>query len=126
MAEAPSVVGDPVNLVDGSRCGAGQFVAFELFALVARVIWVAGGPGQDCDARPVAMPPGYSWAPTPVERTSVNVGSGPVPPELSGGRSEGGQVRRPLWVSGRGGVVVVLRARESRVHREGRQRDRQR
>src|SRR6476469_6820926 len=54
--------------------------AFGLPAPVVCVIWAAGGPGQDCDVRPVAMPPGYSWTPTPSERTSANVGSGPVPP----------------------------------------------
>ena len=80
MVEAPLVVSDLLNLVDGSLCGAGQVVAFDPPALVVCVIWAAGGPGQDCDARPAAMPPGYSWTPTPSQRTSVNVGNDPVPP----------------------------------------------
>ena len=66
--------------MDGSLCGAGQVVCLDLPAPVVCVIWAAGGPGQDCDVRPVAMPPGYSWTPTPSQRTSVNVGNDPVPP----------------------------------------------
>lgn len=66
MAEAPLVVGDLSNLVDGSLRGAGPAVAFGWSASVVREIWAAGGPGQDCDLRPVAMPSGYSWTPTPV------------------------------------------------------------
>jgi len=50
---------DALNLVDGSRCGAGQVVGFRLSTSVTSEIWVAGGPGQDCDLRLVAMPPGY-------------------------------------------------------------------
>jgi len=50
---------DALNLVDGSRCGAGQVVGFGLSTSVTSEIWVAGGPGQDCDLRLVAMPPGY-------------------------------------------------------------------
>ena len=99
--------------------------AFGLPASVVRVIWAAGGPGQDCDVRPVAMPPGYSWAPAPPERTSANVGSGSVPPGPAWVLLAGGQARRPLWASGRGGAAVVLRAGESPVHGEGRQRDQQ-
>ena len=53
---------DALNLVDGSRCGAGQVVGFGLSTSVTSEIWVAGGPGKDCDLRLVAMPPGYSWA----------------------------------------------------------------
>ena len=124
MSEAPLVVSDLLNLVDGSLCGAGQAVAFGLSASVVCVIWAAGGLGQDCDVRPVAMPSGYSWAPTPSQRTSVNVGSDPVPPCLVWLRQGDGQVRRPLWASGRGGAAVVLRAQESCAHGEGRQRDR--
>lgn len=123
MDEAPLVVGDLWNLVDGSLCGAGQVVAFDLPASVVCEIWATGGPGQDCDVRPVAMPPGYSWTPIPSERTPVNVGSDPVLPEPSGFLPVGGQARRPLWVSDRGGAAVVLPGRESRSHREGRQRE---
>ncbi len=63
VLEAPSVVGDLVNLADGSLRGAGQVVACDLSASVVCEIWAAGGPGQDCDARPAAMPPGYSRTP---------------------------------------------------------------
>lgn len=77
--------------MDGSLCGAGWVVCLDLPALVVRVIWAAGGPGQDCDVRPAAMPPGYSWTPTPSQRTSVNVGNGPVPPSLTRIQRVGGQ-----------------------------------
>ncbi len=66
MVEASSVVGGLLNLVDGPLCGAGQVAAFDLPASVVGEISAAGGLGQDCDVRPVAMPPGYSWAPVPV------------------------------------------------------------
>jgi hypothetical protein len=58
----------------------------------------------------------------PVERTSVNVGSDSTLPFPHDSWSCGGQAQRPLWASGRGGAVVVLRGRESRPHGEGRQR----
>ena len=91
MAEAPLVVSD---LGSGGwiACGAGQVVAFDLPALVVCVIWAAGGPGQDCDVRPAAMPAGYSWTPTPSQRTSVNVGNDLVLPFPARIQRVGGQV----------------------------------
>lgn len=85
--------------------------------------WAAGGPDQDCDVRSAAMLPGYSWAPKPSQRSSVNVGSGLASPFPPGSRPGGGQARRPLMTPDRGGVAVVLRDRESRSHGEGRQRN---
>lgn len=91
MSEAPLVVSDLLNLVDGSLCGAGQAVAFGLPASVVRVIWAAGGPGQDCDVRPVAMPSGYSRTPTPVITDISERGkrSGAALPVLAAGRAVG-------------------------------------
>ena len=53
------------------------------------------------------------------DRVVVNVGSVVMPPVLSGSQPEGGQVRRRLMASGRGGVPVVVRACERHVHGEG-------
>src|SRR6266511_6460302 len=47
----------------------------------------------------------------------------PFPPACLAG---GGQVRRRLWALGGGGAAVVVRARESRAHGEGRQQVRSR
>ena len=58
----------------------------------------------------------------PVDRYMVNVGTisvSPNPPPSQGG---GGQTRRRSMAWGWGGASVVVRARESRVHGEGRQR----
>jgi len=92
VVEASSVVGDLLNLVDGSLRGAGQVVAFDLSASVVFEIWAAGGLGQDCDVRPVAMPPGYSWAPVPVITDTSERGkrSGVARPDrLPAGRGAG-------------------------------------
>jgi hypothetical protein len=51
-----------------------------------------------------------------VDRVMVNVGSDPLPPTPPRG---GGQARRRLLATGRGGVLVVVRAWESQVHGEG-------
>jgi len=122
VSEAPLVVGDLLNLVDGSLCGAGQAVAFGLPASVVRVIWAAGGLGQDCDVRPVAMPSGYSWTPTPGAMDIRERGKRSVPPSPAGIHLVGGQAQRPLLVSDRGGAAVVLGGQESWPRGEGRQR----
>ena len=59
---------------------------------------------------------------TPADRHTVNVGSGRMPPSPPCGQHGGGQVRRRLTASGRGGALVVVRGRESRLHGEGGQR----
>ena len=72
----------------------------------------------------VAMPQGHSWAPTPSIGSRVNVGTIPVVPPCGPARVVGGKARRrPMSPGGDGGVVVV-RARESRAHGEGPQRNR--
>ena len=57
----------------------------------------------------------------PVKRIMVNVGSAPDAP---GCWWQPGKARCLLMRRGRDGGVVVLRGRESRPHREGRQQDR--
>src|SRR4029453_7606850 len=56
---------------------------------------------------------------TPADRHTVNVGSARMPPFPPCGQHGGGQARRRLVASGRGGVPVVLGGRESRSHGEG-------
>src|SRR5689334_13119506 len=107
----------------------GRFAVLEsalsdgLSSPAASIPWASEGPDQDCDVRSVAMLPGYSWAPKPSQRSSVNVGSDLASPVPSGLQPGGGQARRPLMTPDRGGVAVVLGGRESRSHGEGRQRD---
>src|SRR5437763_453178 len=64
-------------------------------------------------------PQGYSWAPTLSIDSVVNVGTVPTHPALTGG-----QARRLLAASVRGGAVVLVRAGESSAHGEGRQQAR--
>jgi hypothetical protein len=100
-------------------------VADGLSSPFASIRLALGGPDQDCDVRSVAMLPGYSWAPKPSQRSSVNVGSDLVLPFPSGSRPGGGQAQCPLLIPDRGGVAVVLGGRESRSQGEGRQRFRE-
>jgi len=72
----------------------------------------------------VAMPQGHSWAPTPSNGEIVNVGSFPTVPPCRSTRPVGGKARRQLALPGSDGGAVVVRARESRAHGEGPQRDR--
>ena len=72
----------------------------------------------------MAMPQGHSWAPNPSIGSRVNVGTIPVVPSRCPARAVGGKARRrPMSPGGDGGVVVV-RARESRAHGKGPQRNR--
>jgi hypothetical protein len=72
----------------------------------------------------VAMPQGHSWAPNRSNGRIVNVGTVLVAPPCCLARTAGGKARGRLTPPGRDGGVVVVRARESRVHGEGPQRDR--
>ena len=58
----------------------------------------------------------------PADRCMVNVGTVVVLPFPVSIRLVGGQVHRRLWMPGRGGGFVVVRAQESCVHGEGTQR----
>jgi len=70
----------------------------------------------------VAMLQGHSWAPTPSNGSTVNVGTIPAVPSPVGSLLVGGKARRRLMLSGWGGGPVVVRGRESRSHGEGVQR----
>ena len=72
----------------------------------------------------VARLQGHSWAPTPSKGSGVNVGTISMVPVPASSQLVGVKVRRRLMLSGWGGGPVVVRARESRVHGEGVQRDR--
>ncbi len=72
----------------------------------------------------VARPQGHSWAPRPSSGSRVNVGTTPMVPPCRPARAVDGKARRRLMLSGWGGGPVVVRARESRAHGEGVQRDR--
>lgn len=76
-----------------------------------------------CCGLAVAMPQGQQQGSSFVERATVNMGTVPVLTLIpaASGALWGWVHRRPIG-SGRGGVAVVLRGRESRSHREGRQR----
>jgi hypothetical protein len=58
----------------------------------------------------------------PVDRLMVNVGTIQRSPSPLHNRCGGGQARCRLMASGWGGVLVVVRGRESRPHGEGAQR----
>ncbi len=69
----------------------------------------------------VARLQGNSWAPPPSTDPGVNVGTVPTSPFLPSRRGGGGQAHRRLLMPGWGGVLVVVRGRESRLHGEGEQ-----
>ena len=58
----------------------------------------------------------------PVDRLMVNVGTTLGSPSPLHGQCGGGQARCQLMAPGWGGVLVVVRGRESRLHGEGAQR----
>ena len=70
----------------------------------------------------VAMLQGHSWAPTPSNGSTVNVGTIPAVPSPASSLLVGGKARRRLMLPGWGGGPVVVRGRESRSDGEGVQR----
>lgn len=76
---------------------------------------------KDCGVA-AAMLQGHSWAPTPSNGSTVNVGTIPVVPDPVRLQRIGGKVHRRLMPPGWGGGSVVVRGRESRPHGEGVQR----
>jgi hypothetical protein len=72
----------------------------------------------------VAMSQGHSWAPTPSNGEIANVGSFPSVPPCWPTGPVGGKARRQPTLAGSDGGAVVVRARESRAHGEGPQRER--
>src|SRR5690606_40857183 len=65
---------------------------------------------------------GHSWAPTPSNGSTVNVGTTAMAPYPVSSLLAGGKARRRLMPSRWGGGPVVVRGRESRSHGEGVQR----
>jgi len=94
VSEAPLVVGDLLNLVDGSLCGAGQAVAFGLPASVVREIWRREAPAKTAMCGRWRCRRGIAGRRHPVQWTSVNVGSDPYRPH----RLES------IWLAGRRNV----------------------
>lgn len=76
---------------------------------------------KDCGVV-VAMLQGHSWAPNPVKRFKVNVGTIRVVPSPASRMLVGGKACRRLMPPGWDGGPVVVRGRESRPHGEGVQR----
>ena len=72
----------------------------------------------------VAMLQVHSWAPTPSKGSRMNVGTICSVPFPASSQLVGGKARRRSMSSGWDGGPVVVRARESRAHGEGRQRAR--
>ena len=70
----------------------------------------------------VAMLQGHSWAPTPSNGSTVNVGTIAAVPSPVSILLAGGKARRRLMLPWWGGGPVVVRGRESRSHGEGVQR----
>ena len=70
----------------------------------------------------VAMLQGHSWAPTPSNGSTVNVGTIAAAPSPASILLVGGKARRRLMPPWWGGGPVVVRGRESRPHGEGVQR----
>lgn len=69
----------------------------------------------------VARLQGHSWAPTPSNGSTVNVGTIPAVPSPIGSQPFEGKTCRRLMPPGWGGGPVVVRGRESRPHGEGAQ-----
>ena len=81
--------------------------------------------GKACGV-PVARLQGKSWAPIPSNGQHGERGNHPGSPFLPPSQGGGGQARRQLMARRWGGVLVVVRGRESRPHGEGGQRVRSR
>ena len=107
-----------LNLADVGRCSAGRA---SIGGPSASVTFISCGTGDHEEGlrRTRGDAAGVKLDPDPADRWVVNVGSAWVSPHPSGNRPGGGQVHRRLMVLGRGRALVVVRARESRVHGEG-------
>ena len=111
------------NLVDVGRVTARAELTQGGATLIPGNVGRVGGHGE-CLRRTHGDAVGVELGTDPVDRYIVNVGTillPPFPPPRQGG---GGQTHRRLTAWGWDGVFVVVRARESRVHGEGRQQAR--
>jgi hypothetical protein len=113
------------NLVDVGRVA----VHAELTLFVGEATPISGNVGRigghtECLRRRCGDAAGEELGADPADRYMVNVGTvfeSPTPLPSQGG---GGQTHRRLMARRWDGVFVVVRARESRVHGEGRQQAR--
>jgi len=82
------------------------------------------GGHTECLRRRCGDAAGEELGTDPADRYMVNVGTVPEPPLPLPSQGGGGQTHRRLTARGWDGASVVVRARESRVHGEGRQQAR--
>ena len=80
------------------------------------------GGHTECLRRRCGEVAGEELGTNPVDRLMVNVGTTLGSPSPLHGQCGGGQARCRLMTPGWGGVLVVVRGRESRPHGEGAQR----
>jgi len=116
----PRKCGTGSNLVDMGRAA----VRAELSdgeATPPTAVHAGGGGHEEGLRRTRGEAAGEKLGAAPVDRHMVNMGTVPASPVRPRSRRGGGQARRQLMGPGRGGAAVVLRARESRAHGEGRQ-----
>lgn len=87
---------------------------------------IDAGPGgrEECLRRTRGDAAGAELGADPADRHTVNMGTLPFLPYPVRGQRSGGQGHRRLMGAAGGGAAVVVRGRESRLHGEGRQRDR--
>lgn len=108
------------NLVDMGRVAAHVEPVGEATPIRGYVGLVGGH--TECLRRRCGDAAGEELGTDPADRYMVNVGTIFAPPNPLPGQGGGGQTRRRSRVRGWDGASVVVRARESRVHGEGRQR----
>lgn len=85
---------------------------------LAGVEWALAGDRDELLRDRHGRPAGEELGTNPANRTAVNVGTRPV----AASPVRAGKARRRLLPPGGGGASVVVRAGESPVHGEGRQR----
>jgi hypothetical protein len=111
------------NLVDAGRVAVhAELIEDEATPISGNVGRVGGH--TECLRRRCGDAAGEELGADPADRCMVNVGTvfeSPSPPPIQGG---GGQAHRRLTARGWDGVSVVVRARDSRAHGEGRQQAR--
>lgn len=111
------------NLVDAGRGAVRAEPIFGEATPIRGYVGLVGGH-TECLRRRCGDAAGEELGTDPADRYMVNVGTVPVPPNPPPVLGGGGLTRRRSTVRGWDGASVVVRARESRAHGEGRQRDR--
>ena len=106
------------NLVDRGRCAV-RDLCREVRSTPKPVDCVGGEATVKVCGVAVAMLPGQSWVAYLVDRFLGERGNHLRLPCLPASQVGGGQVRCQLWTGRWGGGLVVVRARERRVHGEG-------